>query len=145
MEANELMIGGWCRRRLIYQDTGRELVTDFQIAQIRKNGENLYVYGSRGNMGRVDQIEPIPLTEEILEKNGIKLLEVGDNGVATPAKYRNRFERWRIHTRWKDTYLWYDRITKRWNLHDMNGAQFTYVHEFQQLLQLCGIEKEIVL
>ena len=89
------------------------------------------------------KVNPIPITQEILEKNEIELLEVGDNGVATPAKYRNRYEKWLIHTKWKDTYLWYDRTTKRWNLYDMNGAQFTYVHEFQHALRLCGIEKDI--
>lgn len=145
MKVNELMIGDLCRRRSIYQDTGREVVTDFQVTQICKNGENLYIYGPKGNMGRVDQIEPIPLTAEILKKNDIRLLEVGDNGVATPAKNRNRYEKWQIHTQWKDTYLWYDRLTKRWNLYDMNGAQFTFVHEFQHALRLCGIEKEIEL
>lgn len=143
MEANELMIGDWVRRRWTCSDTGREFVKDFQLTEIRKNGETLYAWSEGGNMGAVKNIDPIPLTPEILEKNEIELLEVGDNGVATPAKYRNRYEKWQIHTKWKDTYLWYDRTTKRWNLYDMNGAQFAFVHEFQHALRLCGIEKKI--
>lgn len=90
-------------------------------------------------------LEPVPLTPEILEKNGIKLLEVGDNGVATPAKDRNRFEKWEMHTQWKDTYLWYDRLCKYWLLNNMGGARLHFVHELQHALKLCGIEKEIIL
>lgn len=91
------------------------------------------------------ELFPIPITPEILEKNGIKLLEVGDNGVATPAKYRNRFEKWEIHTQWKDTYLWYDRQAKYWHLHDMGAARLYYAHDLQRALKLCGIDKEIIL
>lgn len=87
----------------------------------------------------------IPLTPEILEKNGIKLLEVGDNGAATPAKDRNRFEKWAIHTQWKDTYLWYDRQAKYWHLSNMGAARLHFVHELQHALRLCEINKEIEL
>lgn len=92
-----------------------------------------------------EHIQPIPLTPEILQANGIQLVEVGDNGISTPAKFRNRFEKWAIRTEWRDTWLWHDRTTKRYNLHDMNGAQFTMVHEFQHALRLAGIQKDIAL
>lgn len=90
-------------------------------------------------------LEPIPLTAEILEKNGIKLLEVGDNALATPAKHKNRFEKWEIHTPWKDTYLWFDRQAKYWHLHNMGAARLYYVHELQHALKLCKIDKTIEL
>lgn len=133
MKANELMIGGWCRR-LIYQDTGREVVTDFQIAQIRKNGESLYVYSSKGNMGRVDQIEPIPLTAEILEKNFEKKTFYGI--------YDDYFD--------LDIREYSDSIyVATFHNCEMNTPDqqmtFSFVHELQHFLNHCGIEKEIEL
>lgn len=90
--------------------------------------------------------DPIPITAEILEKNGIKLKEVGDNGISTPPEWRNRFEKWVLRTQWKDTFIWYDRTAKYWHLYDnMGAAKLLYVHELQHALRLCGIEKEIVL
>ena len=86
-----------------------------------------------------------PLTAEILEKNGIKLEEVGDNGISTPPTWRNRFEKWVLRTQWKDTFIWYDRTAKYWHLHDMGAAKLHYVHELQHCLKLVGIEKEIEL
>ena len=89
-----------------------------------------------------DGISPcvgIPITHEILEKNGITLLEVGDNGASTPKSQRNRYEKWFIHTKFVDTYLWYDRLSMRWHLHNMSGAKFKHVHELQHALRLCGL------
>ena len=124
MKANELMIGGWCRRRSIYQDTGREVVTDFQITQICKNGESLYVYGPKGNLGRVDQIEPIPLTAEILEKN---FPEPTDGLTWYPEEGG-----FNCHTCVPDC--------------EINAfGLFKYVHQLQHAFRLCEIEKEIIL
>ena len=110
---------------------------------------NVEVYLNAADTGdwrtTYEHIQPIPLTPEILQANGIQLVEVGDNGISTPAKFRNRFEKWAIRTEWRDTWLWYDRTTKRYNLHDMNGAQFTMVHELQHALHLAGIQKDIAL
>jgi hypothetical protein len=75
MEASELMHGDWIRRRWITKPFGTEVVKDFQVDQLRRlhtTDEVLYVYSKNGNMGRVEQMEPIRLTEEILEKNGFE-------------------------------------------------------------------------
>lgn len=73
----------------------------------------------------------IPITKEILERNGIKLVEVGDNGIATPKRFLNRYEKWMIHTTWRDDFIWFDRIAKRWKLHGLNSISLDYVHELQ--------------
>lgn len=139
MKANELMIGGLCRRRLIYQDTGREVVTDFKISQICKNGENLYVYGPKGNMGRVDQIEPIPLTAEILEKNGWKH-DPSVSAVMTKSSYSLSND---IRRSWDSrNHKLYLAILNERESREIN-IPCHYVHELQQALRLCGIEKEI--
>ena len=43
-----------------------------------------------------EEIVGIPLTAEILEKNGINLEEVGDNGVSTPPKRSNIVWTWSV-------------------------------------------------
>ena len=155
MKANELMIGGYFRVNrdglCIKKGTIVRIVGIDGEAKLEEKGLVCAVHCHPLDREQFDggiwlaYLDPIPLTPEILKKNGITLLEVGDNGVATPAKNRNRYEKWQIHTKWKDTYLWYDRATKRWNLYDMNGAQFTNVHQMQHALLLCEIEKEIEL
>ena len=136
MKSSDLMVGDWV---LLFGRTN---------AKVDCIG-NVEVYLSAADSGdwrtTYEHIQPILLTPEILQANGIQLVEVGDNGISTPAKFRNRFEKWAIHTEWRDIWLWYDRTTKRYNLHDMNGAQFTMVHELQHALRLAGIQKDIAL
>lgn len=116
MKSNELMLGD-----IILKDG--------------QPGRVIELYG-----GEVaDCYAPVFITPEILEANGITLLEVGDNGPATPKKHLNRYEKWFIHTTWKDTFLWYDRMADHWHLQDMSGARFHHVHELQHALRLAGL------
>ena len=92
-----------------------------------------------------DTVQPYEIDEIFLRENGFVLLEVGDNGAATPAQYRNRFEKWMLHTKWQDVILWYDRRTKTYNLHNMNGARFRHVHQLQHAMKLAGIGKDVEL
>lgn len=134
MEATDLMLNDFVKH-------------DNKICRVRSIEGVMILLSFEGGekLTAEDNIEPIPLTKEILEKNGIKLLEVGDNGVATPARDRNRFEKWEIHTQRKDTYLWYDRLCKYWHLHNMDGARLHFVHDLQHALKLCEIDKTIEL
>lgn len=118
MKATELMIGDWVRRRWTCSDTGREVVKDSQVTEIRKNGETLYAWSKNGNIGRVENLEPIPLTTEILEKNGF----INSVDVAL-----------------------FDRETGRIESDFVCAAKLEYIHELQHALRLCGIEREIKL
>ena len=126
MKATELMIGDWVQ---------------YNCDDCKGKPTKIEAF----DFNALQFFDPIQITSEILEKNGITLLEVGDNGPSTPKKYLNRFEKWFIHTTWKDTFLWFDRYTKEYHLHNMSGAEFKYVHELQHALRLCGIKEEIVL
>lgn len=151
MNAKDLMIGDWVRRRWTCTDTGREVVKDFQITQICKNGENLYVYRSKGNMGRVDQIEPIPLTQEILEKNGFKFDGSGQCSMMFLSEPRFSEElRFNIYVGLKrktiEVFAAHP-IERLPNWRKSNKVYLEvcgcYVHELQHTLRLCGIDKEI--
>lgn len=148
MKANELMIGDW----VTFRDCQHENPMPIKIIAIgyQADTENdCLVQICKDSTCDIieidDEIVGIPLTAEILEKNGIKLEEVGDNGISTPPTWRNRFEKWVLRTQWKDTFIWYDRTAKYWHLHDMGAAKLLYVHELQHALRLCGIEKEITI
>lgn len=129
MKASELMVGDWVNLSKGNWSENRQV----ELIDIEMIAESVYL------------ADPIPITQEILEKNGIKLEEVGDNGISTPPTWRNRFEKWVLRTQWKDTFIWYDRTAKYWHLHDMGAAKLLYVHELQHALRLCGIEKEMEL
>lgn len=70
-----------------------------------------------------EHIKPIPLTPEILEKNGWALWEI-------EGEYRQ-----------KDAFAIYGRKAP---FTVFDGIEINYVHELQHALRLCRIEKEIV-
>ena len=90
-----------------------------------------------------EYLDPIPLTQEILEKNGFlykKLKCIGDNEI------------WRIEDDYYDIdiYDWSDSIwVFRYDCTEMSlphtQVVMSYVHELQHALRLCGIEKEITI
>lgn len=129
MRFTELMINDW-----VYVDWVTK--GNFQVTGIDKI--EMQTTATSNYMGH-EYAHPIPITPEILEANGITLLEVGDNGPATPKKHLNRYEKWFIHTTWKDTFLWYDRMADHWHLQDMSGARFHHVHELQHALRLADL------
>ena len=135
MKATNIMIGDWLHLHYRSALEG-EVHKDFRVAQIRNDYGDLCVWAEvGGNMGALESkygkshISPIPLTLEILERNGWKwnerllwlddrvfALDVGCDGV-------NAF--------------W-------WHMFDSPVVPINYVHELQHVLRVCGIEKEIV-
>ena len=124
MKATELMIGNWVY--LPDMSTGKEYP-----ARLDEN----FIYDAK-------YAEPIPLTPEILEKNGFKgdgylFLEIDDFSYLEYYPFEHRLRKWwhgvdewENHSETKD-------ITFQCNCH--------YVHELQNALKLCKIEKEIEL
>lgn len=129
MKANELMVGDW-----IY----RPCCSD-QVKEIRHIG----VIGIDNMRGLIafSEIEPIPLTPEILEKNGWY--------------YNNEDEKFFPET-WvggglklqgADDCGYRIVVTSDYDDEDTNNTPFIilYVHELQHALRLRRIEKEITL
>lgn len=115
MNAKELMIGDW-----VFTRGEIEQVTSIYDGYIcTEHYEDSHDY----------YFEPIPLTPEILEKNGFE-----------------EFDGWRIldmddvEIRWIGTTL---EISGSHGNMDLPDVQC--VHELQHALRLCGIDKEIVL
>lgn len=122
MKANELMLGDWVRRRWTCTDTGREVVKDFQVTEIHKLGNFLYAWGKSGNMGRVEQLEPIPLTAEIMERNfpGPEVVE------------------------WS-AFLEGFYCEMQFGADMLVSGKFRYAHQLQHALRLCRIDADIVI
>lgn len=71
----------------------------------------------------IEECKPIPLTDEILEKNGFK-------------------------EGWTECFKGYNLMKSSrgyYSIEDHCLIELRYVHELQHALKLCGIEKEIVL
>lgn len=115
METNELMLGDW----VLDTRTNLPLKVNPFMAELE-----------------VPEWQPIPLTPEILEKNGFKV---------NPSNSEKMFFQ-------QDNYRWcyYFNSTNRFS--SLNMADGTLVqkivinvHELQHALKLCGIDKEIVI
>ena len=134
IKISDLSIGDWVRHTF-YEE-------NLQIKRIDGESERLLV--EKGLMSvscHLDHFEPIPLTPEILEKNGFVRGEYSEIGV---------YNEWEIGE-WSDppyvsVRLDIDRqvirVTNRGR--DMFIAEKeVFVHQLQHALRLAGVEKEI--
>lgn len=122
MKANELMIGDWLKH---YNGTPMQVtkITTVHFACAKNGGANCWEYNNK--------FEPIPLTTEILEKNG--------------------FYRGEIPTRDEIGHYYHRKTAPSSIFVSMSfddgrdfGNEIKHVHELQHTLRLCGINKEIV-
>ena len=115
MKANELMIGDW-----VIGCSGEP----FKIGIIDPD----FLYWN--------EVQPIPLTPEILEKNGFeyKEKELGLYGVTTAPHYVRDDVPFEVFCDGEPFAIWFK-----------EPVNIKFVHELQHALRLCGIEKEIEL
>lgn len=124
MKANELMFGDWVLCE------GQPTPSNVTIQTIAEDG--VWFIGDKfEGAASYDRIFPIPITPDILEKNGFQckgvwMIEGEDIGVKQCAN------EWALLPYYAD----------------YNGLPFCnikYVHELQHSLRLCGIDKEITI
>ena len=150
MKANELMIGDWVR---VTEKADKEYFYGeykpgdiVQVNEILDYGVNPDWCGAEVNdVLHLEAIEPIPLSPEIMRANGFEIIDIGDNGHATPKKYFNRYEKWECKTTWRNIDMWFDRTTKKWSIHGLNQVSFSHVHIMQHGFHYLGIDKEIII
>ena len=128
MEAEELMIGDWVLDKAVSEKP-------VQVLQI--NLKNVHYEHEKGYISvGTEIIEPVPLTHEILEKNGFER----EGGAS-----RCKFDKW-----WLSILHWNkgrleliisDDSTKLYTL----DIDLKYVHQLQHALRLLGINKNIEL
>ena len=128
IEAKELMLGDWLK-----------------YGNLDKIVKVTALYGNQVNTNAItplflDDLEPIPITPEILEKNGWELFRFGNSYCM------------QIHIQMAgDGFEMQDITIHRMKVLEVHTSTSTlympikYVHQLQHALKLCGIEKEIKL
>jgi hypothetical protein len=134
MKANELMIGDW-----LYRPDCCD-----QVKEIRHTG----VIGIDNMRGLIafSELEPIPLTPEILEKNGF----VANKHVYPYPyyEYENKEDKLKVgfafpqgnRTSYKEPWVYIDSECVF-----VEHLPCMFLHQLQQVLRFCGIEKQIVI
>ena len=134
MKANELMISDWVLYNKIPQ----------QILEI--SGIDDEVYLETDELVHQSEIQPIPLTPEIFEKNGF--IKQGADGweYIHPDDSTFSYISYRILYR---TYYNNNLFIKKYKGSNTSAtlqiSYINFVHQLQHALRLCGIEKEIEL
>ena len=127
MKASDLMVGDW-------------VLDTYTNSPMRIEGIN----GGNPRFGQ--DLEPIPLTPEILEKNGFAKISPQDTWLYRPLdKYGDKFL-YAIRARRFDYPIYRIDIDNYVFRTGMGfSGQLQYVHELQHALRLCGIDLDIKL
>lgn len=142
MDIKSLMIGDW-----VYNKHHRKNIRltpyDFFTHTHNEFGEQGLAPFAKPTSGR--DLEPIPLTPEILEKNGFKLY-IPENHLETVYACQDisKAVADELYALWpyRDGSFY---LLLRVDGKDMVRMNVHYAHELQHALRLCGIEKEIEL
>lgn len=128
------MIGDW-----VYDTHNRQngRVQEIGSGMVMLNCNDLYEF---------DEIEPIPLTKDILEKNGFSHNEIWHNSYVDIEKYHidvqfgygGKVDNIRIRENGKDSVI----PSEKTNLY---LAHIEYLHELQHAMKLCRIDKKFEL
>jgi len=156
MKAEELMIGDWVRVKAPYFKKNKA----YRVVEVREHGYN---GEATVNIELPDEDEEasmtgeflfgIPITQEILEKNGFVMDE--RYGVAVRYSFATDLHKPKqtvIQFTFYDGGVSADTLFKCWTspkdfdgINDLHICDLKFVHELQHALRLCGIEKEIEL
>lgn len=135
MKASELMIGDWVGR--VYDD--RRIIEDYRQVDWIRTGEIGMRYQKVWSIGC---IEPIPLTAEILEKNGWEAF----NGTYNIVRYRIItkvmaliIEPMKVESILGERWFWLSVNKIDGEVRPNMNYPFCYVHELQHALRLCGL------
>ena len=113
MKANEVMLGDW-----VYNEVPCYVTAIYPNGTMDCQGDDWAI--------STDRVEPIPLTEEILEKNGFEKCKIPEI----------EYIGWRLNEEFSVELNAVDDF-------DWNDVHIAYVHQLQHALRLCGIKKEI--
>lgn len=88
-------------------------------------------------------LRPIPLTDEILEKNGFQYnKEETEGDIQSVYRHYTKFFDFPLG---KGFYIEHDTVCDEFYITDHTWIRFKYVHEFQKVLRMCNIEEKLVL
>jgi hypothetical protein len=131
MKANELMIGDW-------------VIDGKNIAQIISITCDGIIETTFNKSSNIEVIEPIPLTPDILEKNGFTKSTPPPGIHARCYELDNKKDKYNLTIA---DYNKYKRLLLDIDSEDSECFNIKYdcVHELQHALHLCKVKKEIIL
>ena len=133
MKANELMVGDWVRPTRLNKPA--------RIEEVSRLLNRVIVITADGyESAHILECNPIPLTPEILEKNGFMPLEGGEKEDSVFYALSDMFAK----VRWNGEKLT-DAVFGENILYFPAKRGLRYVHELQHALRLCQIDKTIEL
>lgn len=144
MKANELMIEDWVR----IDEPDKYAGATGQIQSLICHREddaayfNVFIQGKFGYVSRdvcSDDIRPIPLTTEILEKNGFRIIFEGE----LHTTYFQDIDGFAVEI--KIDCIDFTKLSMSNGLGYRVVIECKYVHHLQHALRLCGITHEIIL
>ena len=118
LKCKNLMLGNWVKTDITEPQRVEAIINENQVMLAYND-----IYFN-------DEIEPVPLTDDILERNG---------WVRSGAKYNHADVNGEILVWRNGDYMVDVRCPKKY----LGSFQINYVHELQQLFNLCGIEVDI--
>jgi hypothetical protein len=133
MKATDLMLGDYVK----VKPSGMII----KVAAIHQKKVGYHSCQSKLEWVRRDLIEPIPLTPEILEKNGFESIITVFNGLTYQYASKNEECRVRVFINDKNIATGIEIDSKVCWL----NCDCSFVHELQHALRLCDVGKEIVL
>lgn len=158
MKATDLMIGDWVNLNLdVDYKTEKSIYAPVQVTGINKDGtiDVNCTYDKSESMQDgwgLKLIEPIPLTPEILKKNGFTKYDVGHNVIGWAILDDDHLYNsipFTLTDNDFDTepgeYKWGPVEDDREESFVREIGRMNYVHELQHLFKQCKIKKEIVL
>ena len=141
MKANELQIGDWVIPHVFDSTLEPSKIVGIHYNSYKGEDYVDWVDCEVWDELSLNDIEPIPLTTEILEKNGFE--DIGDDTYQLeekPCWFWVDFFRHSYGCEYDTSTYEYEDDEHRLKLYGIPS-----VHELQQALRLCGIKKEIVL
>lgn len=121
MKKEDLMVGDW-----VFNTHNRkpEQVQEIRERMVMLDYNDLYEY---------DEIEPIPLTDEILRNNRFEYFHKNYASLSYEHPFRLRLDKWPDE----------NGLGGVWTVCDI--IEIRYVHQLQHALRDCGIDKEIII
>jgi len=150
MKPNELMIGDWVKLYVYDSALKPSKIVGIQYNSYRGKDYVDWVDCEVWDELSLNDIEPIPLTPEILEKNGFE--KAPDEDGTECYRYYNQaadgYIKISLHNGgdgdWSIEIINYEKFDDNEIVYN-NNFIFLKVHQLQHLFKLCKIEKEIIL
>lgn len=133
-------------KELMNRDLVRQKFSELQLRVHSVTPPYILAYGEEGRFHE-DSIEPIPITPEILKKNGFILSEKDGSCEVYEYMYDDTFMQIMFYLKDKIIIVRIEKYNyeSEYYMNALHNCEIKYIHKLQHAMRLCGINKEIIL